>query len=38
MEIAADNYVAKDAISIKTGESKVITLKELQTALRPLKL
>jgi len=32
MEIAADNYVSHDAITIKNGESKVITLKELQTA------
>ena len=32
MEIAADNYVSRDTITIKNGESKVITLKELQTA------
>ncbi len=32
MEIAADNYVSRDAITIKNGESRVITLKELQTA------
>jgi len=32
MEIAADNYVSHDAIIIKNGESRVITLKELQTA------
>lgn len=32
MEIAADNYISHDAVTIKNGESKVITLKELQTA------
>ena len=32
MELAADNYVSHDELTIKNGESKVITLKELQTA------
>lgn len=32
MEVAADNYIAHDQISIKIGDTKIITLKQLQTA------
>ncbi len=32
MEIAADNYIARDAITIKIGETRIVQLSELQSA------